>query len=72
LSDDPLEDIYEKFLGNPTPEPDKEAEIMAQKSEKPCPKCGSEKVDRSAGYRGEYKCLACGHAWQVGGKDSKF
>jgi transposase-like protein len=72
---DPLDDVYAKYLAPeeapPSPERDQEAEIMAQKSEKPCPKCGSENVDRSNGYMGEYKCNACGHAWQVGGKDSR-
>ena len=34
---DPMEDVYEKYLAAElSPEPDQEAEIMAQKSEKPC------------------------------------
>ncbi len=71
---DPLDDVYEKYLltPEPSPSPEREAEIMARKSEKPCPKCGSDDVDRSRGYRGEYRCKACGHAWQVGGKYAKF
>ncbi len=71
---DPLDDVYEKYLAPDAPEPEQEqeAEIMARKSEKPCPKCGSDNVDRSRGYRGEYRCKACGHAWQVGGKYAKF
>lgn len=71
---DPVEEVYGKYLesGSRPPERDLEAEIMAQESEAPCPMCGSQNVDHSRGYRGEYRCLKCGHTWQVGGKDAKF
>jgi len=59
---DPLEEAYEKYLSpqKPYSDVDIESKII-------CPKCDSENVDKKAGYRGEYKCLECGHYWQVGG-----
>jgi transposase-like protein len=70
---DPLEEAYSKYLtpDTPTPGRDLENEIMSRRSEAPCPECASKNVDRKRGYRGEYKCLDCGHAWQVGGRDSR-
>ena len=57
---DSLDDAYEKYL-----KPHTEAEVEEKVT---CPKCGSENVDRKAGYRGEYKCTGCGYFWQVGGR----
>jgi len=68
---DPIEDAYEKYLRPDEPTRDLDAEIMARESDAPCPRCGSEDVDRSRGYRGEYICRSCGHEWQVGGKDAR-
>jgi DNA-directed RNA polymerase subunit RPC12/RpoP len=56
---DPIDEVYEKYL-SPHPEPGAEDKVR-------CPKCGSENVDRKAGYRGEYRCMTCGYSWQVGG-----
>jgi len=56
---DSIDEAYEKYL-----RPHSDAEIEQKVT---CPKCESDNVDRSAGYRGEYKCLQCGHYWQVGG-----
>jgi len=56
---DPLDDAFEKFL-----KPHGDAEIETKII---CPRCDSDNVDRKAGYRGEYRCLQCGHYWQVGG-----
>ena len=71
--DEEMEDVYRKYLEPvvSTPEQDTEAEIMARESEATCPKCGSENVDHSRGYRGEYTCRDCRHMWQVGGKDAR-
>jgi len=59
---DPVDEAYEKYLMPQTPPRDVEIEEKVT-----CPKCDSENVDRKAGYRGEYRCLDCGHYWQVGG-----
>jgi len=56
---DPLDEAYDRLL-----KPHSEVEIETKVT---CPKCDSENVDMSAGYRGEYECLDCGHRWQVGG-----
>ncbi len=56
---DPIDELYEKYLGGHSEDQPEERVV--------CPKCESEEVDRKAGYRGEYKCLNCGHFWQVGG-----
>ena len=56
---DALDEAYEKYLKPPS---DTETDPRID-----CPKCGSDNVDIRAGYRGEYKCLDCGHYWQVGG-----
>ena len=58
---DSVDEAYEKYL-----EPRSEGEIQAR-GRITCPRCDSDKVDVSSGYRGEYKCLACGYHWQVGG-----
>lgn len=68
---DPLDDVYGKYLRPESSVPSVESEIMARASTANCPICDSENVDRSRGYRGEYRCLDCGHEWQVGGKDAK-
>ena len=71
---DPMEEVYEKYLEPEasTKKEDVEAEIMSRESEATCPKCGSENVDHSRGYRGEYTCRDCNHGWQVGGIESKI
>ena len=56
---DPIDEAFEKFL-QPHSEFHSEAKLT-------CPKCESDNVDKKAGYRGEYRCLDCGHSWQVGG-----
>ena len=61
---DSVDDAYERYL-TPHGEPDEEPEEKVT-----CPNCESENVDRSRGYRGEYKCLDCRHYWQVGGRNA--
>jgi len=63
---DPLDEAYEKYLSPEKPQerPPSDVDIEAKIT---CPNCDSENVDKKAGYRGEYKCLECGHYWQVGG-----
>jgi len=69
----------EIFSGSPIVESDSryaalaslEAEVFAEESKRPCSKCGSDNVDRSRGYRGEYFCNDCRHSSQLGGKDAK-
>ena len=56
---DPIDEAFEKYL-----KPHTDADIEPKIN---CPKCDSDNVDRNAGYRGEYKCLDCGHSWQIGG-----
>ena len=58
---DALDAAYTKYLlphGEPSIQPDEKVV---------CLYCGSENVDRTSGYRGEYYCLDCAHFWQVGG-----
>ena len=59
---DAVDDAYERFL-LPHRESGEEPEEKIV-----CPSCESENVDRSRGYRGEYRCLDCRHFWQVGGR----
>ena len=54
-SDDILEEFYRKYI-NPR-ETDFNEEIS-------CPGCGSEDIDHSRGYRGEYACKGCGRTWR--------
>ena len=56
---DPIDDAYERYV-KPPPSVEPEESIE-------CPRCKSDNVDRVAGYRGEYRCMNCGHSWQVGG-----
>jgi len=60
---DPLEEVYEKFM-----QPEQQPEQVPDPPDDPvvtCPKCGSNDIDVSRGYRGEYKCRNCGQAWQA-------
>jgi DNA-directed RNA polymerase subunit RPC12/RpoP len=66
LSADEVDDAYEKLLLQ-EPSSGSQEEPAPQVD---CPNCGSLNVDRSAGYRGDYKCLDCGHRWQVGGRNA--
>jgi len=56
---DPIDEAFQKYL-----KPHDDA-VIEDKIE--CPNCKSSNVDRSAGYRGEYRCKDCGYNWQVGG-----
>ena len=62
---DSLDEAYEKYLKPQKPPSDVDIETKIN-----CPKCDSENVDKTAGYRGEYKCLDCGYHWQVGGSQA--
>jgi ribosomal protein L37AE/L43A len=55
LSGDEIDEAFEKLLGHSSE--DRAPEIE-------CPKCESNDVDRSRGYRGEYICRNCGHKWK--------
>jgi transposase-like protein len=61
LLSDSVDEAYEKYV---MPHSNVEAQDPGKVT---CPKCDSDNVDRSSGYRGEYKCMACGYHWQVGG-----
>ena len=61
---DPL-DVNKKIPEDVDEEDPVEKEIFNEESTIPCPKCGSDKVDRREEYRGEYTCLNCGHYWTV-------
>ncbi len=52
----PSEEVYNKYI-HPTAGEEPESSIT-------CPVCDSTEVDRGAGYRGEYKCMNCGHFWR--------
>ena len=58
-----VDDAYDKYIA-PSPQSQSAAETAQQIN---CPNCDSTNVDRSSGYRGEYRCLDCGYYWQVGG-----
>ncbi len=64
---DPIEEVYQKYLGESPPE-DPEALFVHDhkfdESDLTCPRCDSTKLDRGAGYRGEYKCKECGYFWR--------
>jgi transposase-like protein len=56
LSGDQIDEALEELIGSSSE--DREPEIE-------CPKCESNDVDRSRGYRGEYICRNCGHKWKT-------
>jgi len=65
---DSLEDVYEKYLGgSPSEEPGSlfVHDPRYDEGDLTCPKCDSTKLDRKAGYRGEYTCRDCGFYWKT-------
>lgn len=57
-----MEDAYRKYL-QPVPTPMSDVDVPNE-PDVTCPRCKSKDVDISRGYRGEYRCLNCGLAWQ--------